>query len=234
MNKQKKLIFASAIAALAISGTAGANVIYGTSTVDGDGVPTPINDVANVHVINFNDGTCGSVTCGVGTSNNYHIVNGSVSGKYAAPAIPPFTAGTSTTKDKTDYLAVPKDLSTTPQSATIALGSVNHYLGLLWGSIDNYNTLDFLFNGSTVASFNGININSQANGNQVDETNNAYVNFFQLPAFDSVKLTSTQYAFEIDNLAYSDVPEPGNLVLFGLGALALLVGFRGRFSGRAS
>ncbi|MES1956177.1 Npun_F0296 family exosortase-dependent surface protein [Salinisphaera hydrothermalis] len=227
MNKKSSITLASAIAALAISGSAGATVINYGSQLDGDNVPT--TTVAGANVINFNDGTCAPASC---SGTNYAIVNGSTNGHNAAPAIPPYNGSSF---DPTNYLTVPDNLSATPQSTTISLGSGNHYFGLLWGSIDAYNTLTFMLDDNTTLSYTGSDIinPSPANGNQASPTTNTYVNFFQLPAFNAVKLSSTQYAFESDNLAYSDVPEPGNLALFGLAALGLLVGFRRRFSGRA-
>ena len=226
MNKQKKLIFASAIAALAISGTAGANVIYGTTATNDGGVPT--SDVPGAQVINFNPSGIGCGSTGITCTGDYAIITPPpTDGKSSAPGI----GGGA--KDPTNYLTVPSNNST--GSATISLGSSgNHYFGLLWGSIDAYNTLTFLLDDGTNLSYTGASINDPATGNQTDEASNKYVNFFQLPAFHAVQFSSKGYAFESDNLAYSDVPEPGNLVLFGLGALALLVGFRGRFSGRAS
>ncbi|AWN14515.1 PEP-CTERM sorting domain-containing protein [Salinisphaera sp. LB1] len=228
MNKQKKLIFASAIAALAISGTAGATVINYGSQLDSNSVPT--TNVASATVLTFESGSCAPASC---SGSNYAIVDGSTNGHNAAPGTPTAGAGT---QDTTKYLTVPENLSTKPQSTTISVGSGNHYFGLLWGSIDTYNTLTFLLDDGTNLSYTGTDIITPepANGNQTAASTNSYVNFFQLPAFNAVTLASTRYAFESDNLAYSDVPEPGNLVLFGLGALALLVGFRRRFSGRSS
>ena len=46
-----------------------------------------------------------------------------------------------------------------------------------------------------------------ANGNQTAPFTNLYVNFLDLPRFDSFRLTSPQYAFELDNIAVGRVPE---------------------------
>jgi len=62
-------------------------------------------------------------------------------------------------------------------------------------------------------------------GNQTATSSNLYVNFLDLPLFDSFKMTSTLYAFEADNIAIGKVPEPATLLLLGLGLLSL-VGLR--------
>ncbi|WP_158590575.1 PEP-CTERM sorting domain-containing protein [Salinisphaera sp. LB1] len=229
VHKQKITIFASAIAALAISGTAGATVISYDSnpTTTTHGVP-PTTQVAGATVIDFENQSCAPATC----SGDYEITNqpsSSTPAHYARPATDDNGSG----RDLSYFLAVPS--ANHSGSATINLGSGNHYFGLLWGSIDSYNKLTFQLdatNKSETYSGKYLLASHPATVNRGKPTR--YVNFFQLPAFHAVTLSSSYYAFESDNLAYSDVPEPGNLVLFGLGALALLVGFRGRFSGRSS
>lgn len=228
MRNHKTTAIAAAIAALAITGTASATTIDYASTMDADGVQT--TTVAGATTIDFNDGSCGYSSC----SGNYAILNGSASSHNAAPATG------SGTVDSTDYLSVPNDLSQNPQSATFDLGTTANYFGLLWGSIDSYNTIDFLLDGTSVASFIGSDITTPnaANGDQASPTTNTYVNFYDLPTFDEVTLASTSYAFESDNHAYatigsSDVPEPGNLALFGLAAIGLFAAFRRRYSNGA-
>lgn len=126
--------------------------------------------------------------------------------------------------DATTYLTSGKN-----SELTFGFDSLQKYFGLLWGSVDNYNTLSF-YNGVTlVGSITGTDITANANGNQ-GASGTYYVNINDTlgAGFDSVVATSTQYAFEIDNVAYdsrSHVPDSGATValvgaaLVGLAAL---------------
>ena len=144
------------------------------------------------------------------------IVSGSVSGEYAAP----YNSGVMTAPDATNYLTVP--VSPAPSgSASFTFGDTHDYLGLFWGSMDSYNTIDFLNNNFLVASYTGDDLTNPADGNQSAPSTNVYVNFLNMPVFDEVVFSSSQYAFEIDNVAVgttpATVPAPGALVLAGLG-----------------
>lgn len=212
MKIRKRLNLALAASTLAMAGAANATVIHYGSELDADGVPTTTVDGATV--IDFNDGLCGYADC----SGNFDVVNGDSSGVNAAP----FVADTGS-DDDTDYLTVPQDVGTTPVSALLELGTTANYFGLFWGSIDSYNTIEFLLGATIVGSFTGSDVTmpNAANGNQTAPSTNTYVNFHDLPTFDAVRLTSTQYAFESDNHAYATVPAPGTLALLGGSLLAL-------------
>ena len=125
--------------------------------------------------------------------------------------------------DATQYIVAPSG-----GSITITLPALEKYLGLLWGSIDSFNTLTFKQGGTTVGTFSGTQILAGANGDQgVNGT--LYVNFTSdnnATAFDSVVLTSGGNSFEADDLAFNQIvpnriPEPMTLGLFGAGLAGL-------------
>ncbi len=145
---------------------------------------------------------------------------GSTANWYAAPYC--VTEGQA---DATHYLSVPKNLSSLPVSATISFGQDYNYLGFFWGSIDTYNMITFYNDGVKGVSYTGDDFINPDNltGDQRAAETNKYVNLFMTDSFDAIKLTSTSYAFELDNLAVSVVPVPGAVLLgfLGLGAAGL-------------
>lgn len=169
-------------------------------------------------------------------------VQGAQSGQYAAPFLSGGNGanfgGQADGADATTYLT-----SGGPNgSTTLLFGTQQKYLGLLWGSVDNYNTLEFFSGGVSVASFTGSDVNASTGtsnciGGVQGALGTCYVNInFLTQSFDKVVATSSSYAFEFDNVAFSTapigVPEPQTWALFGLGLL--LVGSAYRFKGRKS
>jgi hypothetical protein len=108
-------------------------------------------------------------------------------------------------------------------SAVFTLASAGNYFGLLWGSVDTYNTLSFYDGATLVGTLTGSDVIANPNGSQgLDGT--TYVNIFSTVAFDSVVATSGAYAFEIDNVATGVVPEPATYgALAGAGLLLVAV-----------
>ena len=80
-------------------------------------------------------------------------------------------------------------------------------------------------NGPTlVGQITGTQVTSMANGNQ-GVAGTVYLNVDSTVGFTSVVATSSQYAFEFDNVAYSAtalIPEPSTFVLAIVGALGMI------------
>jgi len=200
----KKSVLLSAVLLLALSGVASAySINYLSSTDSNGGLTTPYSDV---RIETFDKPLIFT------WSGNGVIEQGSVVNHNKAPS-------NGAVSDTTKYMSVPDNLYGLPTQTKVAdLGGFSTYLGLWWGSVDTYNTLSF-FNGATkVAEFTGADILLPANG-----TISTYVNFLDMPAFDSFAMTSTHYAFEADNIAVSAVPEPGTMLLLGAGFLSLAI-----------
>lgn len=217
-GKLSYLLFATAL--LCIGAAANATMITYDSQLDGDDVSTTLVDGATV--IHFNYEACAYAGGYSECSGDYAVVWGSEPNRYAAPFVTEDDEA-----DNTGYLTVPTDL-TDGVSATLTLGTTANYFGLLWGSIDAHNTIDFLSGGLVVESWTGSMIidPTAADGNQTAPSTNTYVNFFDLPTFDAVRLKSTNFAFESDNHAYATitaVPEPGTLALLAAGLLGFAV-----------
>jgi hypothetical protein len=117
-------------------------------------------------------------------------------------------------------------LSANQGALTMTLPNDSNYIGLLWGSVDTYNTLYLYENNMLVGAVTNLNFDLNANGSQqADGT--YYVNINSDVAFDKVVIDcSGSTAFEIDNVAYDQqgqeepeptVPEPASLSLIGLG-----------------
>jgi hypothetical protein len=147
------------------------------------------------------------------------VVQGAAGGLYAAPFVSGSNGVGFGSPDQPNGADGTTYLSTGIGSVILDFSSQQTYFGLLWGSVDNYNTLSF-YNGATlVGSFTGLQIWASANGNQ-GQQGTFYVNFNDTTgSFNRVVASSTQYAFELDNIAYNGngVPDGGaTLALLGL------------------
>lgn len=206
--------------ALLLSATA-ANAVTFTTAI---GAPDPGPANGETLIDTFSTGMTGPA--GIVYGGSYTVDNLSVSGIRAAPAGSTSGGG---------YFATPGSEQPLPGTATIdyagyiaANGSIRS-LSFYWGSVDQYNTLDVLDRqGGLLLSLVGNQINNPADGNQTDAVSNRrlFLRFLDTDNFGSLRLTSTQRAFEIDDVAVSAVPEPGTwaMLIAGMG----MVGFAAR------
>lgn len=152
------------------------------------------------------------------------IVSGSVGGQYAAPAADANgDIGPNANFDDTQYLSTGGTGQSSPVTFKFKYPIISNF-GFLWGSIDAYNSISFLKGNTLLASFTGSDILNPANGDQ-GVSGTAYVNFVAESVsdyFDTVVLSSTSPAFEIDDVKYTEVPTPALLPgLVGIGIAAL-------------
>ncbi|MEP7184341.1 MAG: PEP-CTERM sorting domain-containing protein [Rhodanobacter sp.] len=180
-------------------------------------------------------GTVGGTTASgitVAFNPGAHAVQGTT-GTYAAPFV---SHGNATMFGEQTYSGAVKNTylasgNSSAANVTMTFGGQQNYFGLLWGSVDWFNTLTFYSNGILVTSFDGTDVsNSAGAGNCVGGDQGAlgtcYVNInFLTGSYDKVVASSSSYSFEFDNVAFSAfataVPEPGALGLMGLGLLTL-------------
>ena len=99
-------------------------------------------------------------------------------------------------------------------------------LSFYWGSMDNYHTVTLLAkDGSTIGSYIGGAVYQPANGNQGGASTNREVTYAttgSTPAIYGVQFSSTQPAFEVDNVRFSSaVPESATwlMMILGFGAI---------------
>jgi PEP-CTERM motif len=216
----KALVFAAAaMGATAANATINVSAIAGCTTYCG---ATPIT-----YDFNSLAGTpshSGGLVVGPGTTQNAFAQPIGSSGQY-------FSVGPSTN---------------TP--GTILLGTVGPLVSLsfIWGSIDTYNSLHFTdaagnllvgsqynFTGSQIAAM----VPAPANGSQNLNPQNPIVTFLfsglDQTLVGGFQMSSSQNAFEIDDIAVNAVPEPSTWAMMLLGFGAIGFAMRRRKSPRA-
>jgi len=139
-------------------------------------------------LIDFNDLTA------PGFSGNFSVLSTGVSGIAAAP-------------NSTPFLVAPSVGASSSGTATYS--SMNRIVAFSfdWGTPDDYNTLTFLSGNAVVASYTGANLAAANYGYTFTDAQNV----------TSVNFTSSNRAFEIDNVSVTAVPEPATWALLVVG-----------------
>jgi hypothetical protein len=162
-----------------------------------------------------NSAQAADATLTVSFTGSGAVVQGAENAVYAAPFVSGSNGLGFGSPNQPGGADTTRYLSTGIGSVVLEFSSSQTYFGLLWGSVDNYNTLSFYSGGNLVGAFNGLDVWASANGNQ-GEQGTFYVNFTDLNgSFDKIVASSTQYAFEFDNIAYNTgngVPDTGATV----------------------
>ena len=188
--------------------------------------PSATGPVTGAAYDNLNAGAAGpSITF----TGNAGYVTGASPYNYAPPVLSNGNGsafGNANGTDTSQYIAVEGNAS-----AQIHFSGVQQYFGLLWGSVDSFNTLSFYDNAALIGAISGANVTGSAIGDQ-SANGTYYVNINSSLPFNTVIASSSGNSFEFDNLAYATpVPEPTSLAIFGTG-LALLA-FTTRFRRKA-
>ncbi len=206
------------IASLAIFGLLASGSLLSAASINATVGGAP----AGAYYLNFDDlplgSTAGATTNGpngsasIVISPDGKVVTGSVSGVYAAPYLSNtngllFGDATGVGQDTTKYLTTGSISAN--GSVEISFSTAMQYFGLLWGSVDDYNTLEFYDGTTLVNRFTGLDVTASADGDQ-GEYGTFYVNIITDGGFNRVVATSAGYAFEFDNVSYSELPLDAN------------------------
>ncbi|HEV2568108.1 PEPxxWA-CTERM sorting domain-containing protein [Sphingomonas sp.] len=202
-----RLLIAGITSAL-LAGSASAAITVSTSTSGTNPASDPgYAGLALIYDFDTKSPAAGNLT------GDFKIEVAPGTGIAAAPAGTP--AGTK-------FLTVPNSTST--GSADLLLGGEFSKVSFYWGSIDDYNTLQLLDKfGMVIHSVTGLGLPAPvaANGNQSAPTSNRRVTFASTSRnIAGLRLSSTNYAFEIDSVAGA-VPEPATWAMM-LGGFGLL------------
>lgn len=225
------IAFATALAVTASFASAPASAALLVQSASVGGSPT------GSAFANFDDLALGTAGGNSLASNGQYVhvnflgdaqaVQGASGGYYAAPVASSnngLNFGLANGTDASTYLTSGSRGAYANAGVELILPQSMMYLGLLWGSVDTYNSLDFYDANGLIGTITGSQVNASANGDQGTQ-GTFYVNIFSDTAFTRVVARSDGYAFEFDNVAFNTsgtpVPAPATLSLMGLVLLGL-------------
>jgi hypothetical protein len=212
-----RAFFAGTALVAALASTASAQITVSSSM----GAPDPGPLAGQTNIVNFNNML---LPTGI-TATGGAFKTGSMSGAWAQPpqsfsgphyytTIAPYNPVSTVVIDFTQWLA---DLNISEVRS----------LSFYWGSIDSYNSVQLLgANGVALGNAISGSLFIPANGNQTAPASNRRVNFAlgdaEAAAFRGIRFSSTQAAFEFDDIALDArasavVPEPAAASLLALG-----------------
>ena len=221
--------FAAVVAVAAcLAGHAGAApALSVSSSVGGDPAGTVFEGLNELSL-----GQAGGMT-GTGVvvmfSGNAGLVTGSSTNYYAAPVLSSGDGaefGDADGVDASRYVSTGSASAAAGAAATFVLPTAETYFGLLWGSVDSYDSLAFYDGATLIGTITGSDVLADASGDQ-SAAGTAYVNVTSSIAFTTVVASSSQYAFELDDLSFNApmtaISEPTSLAMLGAGLAGLLL-----------
>ncbi|MBX3744332.1 MAG: hypothetical protein KF833_03405 [Verrucomicrobiae bacterium] len=209
-----------ASAALSVTASVGGGPLPNTAKLTFDGLP-----------LGSGGGYAGAGVT-VSFTPNAQVVSGSVENQYAQPYFSGLNdvgfGNAAAGPDGTRYLTTGRTGDN--GSITFTFDKDHTYLGLVWGSTDDYNTLTFYDSANNVIGsvIPGTTTGMPNAGGAQGINGTYYVNITSDTAFRKVVATSGEFAFEMDNFAV--VPEPSTYIAGGLALLPLLLGLRSRLA----